>query len=249
MYEWCDGRPHFVLIDFDMARVLPADPSNFVPSSKDRPETLTFVAADLLEDAAKSENDDYVPIPHRLHHEYESLNYISYWCATLLVESDDATQRKTFIDTLREWETGSYRRIALIKKGFRRQSDWAAVLPKAAVEAGLDDWFWRWALVFRKVDDVAETRGDQVVQDKKAKRVSPPFDYETMGGLLTRDKLRAALQWIGTTVYDQIRIDTADEDEDYANDGYPVGARDKESNSNPKHPAAADLKDLKMDSV
>ena len=37
----------------------------------------------------------------------------------------------------------------------------------------------------------ARKRGDPV----------PPFDYETIGGLLTRDNLRAALAWKDTTTY------------------------------------------------
>lgn len=249
MYKWQDGRPHFILIDFDMARELPADPKDYLPSSKHRTGTLAFIAGELLVDIAEMGLDGYVPTPHRLRHDFESLNYISYWCASTMVENNDEKQKARALEMLSGWETGSYSHIASNKETYRTRylPAWTRDLPKLAVEAGLDQWFNRWASIFRRVRGAKDAWNDGVRAPYPSEdgdgSCPKTFDDETMNGLMTRDSIKRVLMWADTEVYTPPAVDELDEDADF--DGNPMGALDPNGTPYPIDANAADLRGFK----
>lgn len=202
MFEWGpDGRPNFILIDFDMAKVIPTQKEKPVSRSEHRTGTLMFMAVDLIQDAADSKEKGHKRIPHYVRHEYESLLYLAYRYTVLGLTSKGTEERNNYIDILREWETSSLRAIVGIKKEFRKQAQWK--LPLKAQKAGLLPWFKRWGRVFRDLSVAQDSHISAVEDAEIAGQPAPPFDLETMEGYLTRDNLRRALAWTDTAVYDK----------------------------------------------
>ena len=121
MYELREGEPHFVLIDYDMAVLLPAQGERRTPQAKYCEGTLPFMAVDLIENAAYPEHD---PVPHLLRHDFESIFWLSVWCPSVLVEATDdeeKTIKENNIATVRAWETGAFKRIAHSKEVIRKR--------------------------------------------------------------------------------------------------------------------------------
>lgn len=155
MYEHRDGRIHFILIDFDMATVLPTgEGGTYIPTSKHRMGTLPFMAVDLINDASKSGKKGYRPIAHRLCHDFESIFWLCLWCIMIMFPNGlDEEQHDENVAILRAWETSELKAIAYTKEGIRSQRLEAAnfTIPPAVVLAGLRSWFRGWTSIWRDV--------------------------------------------------------------------------------------------------
>ncbi|PSR77258.1 hypothetical protein PHLCEN_2v7993 [Hermanssonia centrifuga] len=94
MYEIRDGVPYFILIDFDLEKLVEddGDPS-MVP--KHRTGTLPFMAHEILLEMVHKDNADFKPkVVHRLRHDIESLLNVSLWSTMTMPVVHDAKQKK-----------------------------------------------------------------------------------------------------------------------------------------------------------
>ncbi|KAF7798369.1 hypothetical protein EIP86_009590 [Pleurotus ostreatoroseus] len=145
MYEIRNGRHHFILIDFDMAVILPTATEGSVSATANhRTGTLPFMACELLYDATVSQEPGYEPIPHLLRHDYESLFWVSLWCVlTLLLKSVPRKERAKLSKTARRLEEGDLVSIAGRKVSLSTRSlDRSITLPRPA--RALHNWFLAW---------------------------------------------------------------------------------------------------------
>lgn len=199
MYEYHGADLHFVLIDYDMATVLTKKKGErYRPSSKHRTGTLPFMAVELIENAAHcfDEADDYKPIPHLFRHDVESVFWLSVWCPAVLTEPQNAyeTKRKEKnMAVVRAWETTDLMQIAKDKSYTRKAPLELSGIRLLGNAKCLDMWYHKWNVIWAKVDQVMT---DVKLKDAYAKirgQPAPKFDYETAGGLLTREAIMAAL--------------------------------------------------------
>ncbi|KAJ3549207.1 hypothetical protein NM688_g5203 [Phlebia brevispora] len=196
MYEYRNDRLYFILIDFDMATEVSHDPSKpYTPSSKHRTGTLAFMAVELIEDAAMVNGVGYAPIAHRLCHDLESIFWLCLWCMLVLLAVETAQQREKLLPKVRAWETKDLWAIAHAKSFLRFSplSRGDIELPKPAIEAGLEEWFLTWTDLWVEHEAVMAPHRSATRRAKIAGRPPPPFDYDTAGGTVTRDKLKDAL--------------------------------------------------------
>lgn len=196
MFEYRDGRLYFVLIDFDMATVLPTgEDASYVPTSKHRTGTLPFMAVDLIKDASLSGKEGHVPIAHRLCHDFESIFWLCLWCTMVMLHGLEEAQRNENLAIVRAWETSELKSIAFAKKCIRSEAlaENQFTMPPAAMEAGLEEWFEAWTAIWHDVGDILGRHGMDVAKSKRRKLSPPSFDFETVGGMLTRDRMKAVL--------------------------------------------------------
>lgn len=197
MYEYRDGRVHFVLIDFDMATVLPTgEGGSYVPTSRHRTGTLPFMAVDLIEDASNSAKKGYIPIAHRLCHDFESVFWLCVWCTMIMLSSGlEEIQLEDNLAIVRAWETAELKAIAYTKMGIRARPLPMAgfVVSSVAVEAGLEDWFAEWTNIWVTVEGVLAAYHVAAYKARCCKLPPPDFDFETIGGTLTQTKMKEAL--------------------------------------------------------
>lgn len=189
MYEYRDTRVYFILIDFDMATVLAED---YVPSSKHRTGTLAFMAIALIRDAAMAGSPDHQPVPHMICHDFESIYWLCLWCTLVLVVVVDHRHRKNLLDIARAWETKDLWVIASSKFYLSALSlkHRNVKLPPAAVEVRLDAWYARWTNIWMEREQVVSGHALACEEAEYAGRSAPPeLDYETAGGVLTRDNM------------------------------------------------------------
>ncbi len=207
MWELRNSRLHFVLIDFDMATVV-SHRSNqpYVPSSKHRTGTLAFMAVDLIRDAARAAqgDPDYVAIPHLLCHDYESIFWLCYWCMLVLLAVDEHA-RTLLLDVVRAWETSEFWVLSRSKAILRVDApdDEGIYLPPAAHSAGLYDWHAVWLTFWFDVDKIMRPHRLKRAVARNHGQDIPTIDYETAGGLITRDNLRARLTAVLPDTSDQ----------------------------------------------
>ena len=199
MFEIRNGRYYFILIDFDMAVYLgdAGKGGTYRATSKNRTGTLPFMACELILDAAAavraaSTGEEWVPIPHLLRHDFESLFHVSYWCATAIKRAGDPESlTKILEEDSKDMETGKLqvlgeRRELLCIKGIRTLSKKLNILRP---------WFNQWADFFSQVCVIRQSndRKRRDFQMDPTLPKPPPFDNETVNGLFTRDTLKAAL--------------------------------------------------------
>ncbi len=193
MYEMRGDKVVFILIDFDYASIVNSrgepQPST---KSKHRTGTLPFMAWELIEDMADRELKDYRPIPHLLRHDFESLFYLSLWCAvTMLVTWDEMKKKEIYRLHIREWESGTLRSIADRKKvlcGAVGQTDKIAFPPACE---GLRPWFRDWnALLATAAMRLEHHRLEKYHADKTNDTL---FDEETIGGTLSTESIKRVL--------------------------------------------------------
>lgn len=153
MYEMRNGGYHFILIDFDMAVILPtAAEGSLAASSSHRTGTLPFMACELIFDAAESLEPGWKPIQHLLRHDYESLFWVSLWCVlTLLLKGVSTKRRAKLVKTVKRLEEGDLIYIAGYKYNIstRPLHQSKIVLPPAA--RPLHNWFMAWGDLLLKV--------------------------------------------------------------------------------------------------
>ncbi|KAI0085854.1 hypothetical protein BDY19DRAFT_896020, partial [Irpex rosettiformis] len=121
MYKERDGEDWFLLIDFDLAVGLRENGQPTGPSARHRTGTLPFMAVDLIDDIAAQESANrFYPwepsLQHSIRHDFESLFWVSLWCAVCVVSSNhkvDPELLQVGRDWLSRWEAPdkSYRSI------------------------------------------------------------------------------------------------------------------------------------------
>ncbi|KAI0085302.1 hypothetical protein BDY19DRAFT_450284 [Irpex rosettiformis] len=122
MYKKRDGEDWFLLIDFDLAVGLRENGQPTGPSARHRTGTLPFMAVDLIDDIAAQESANrFYPwepsLQHSIRHDFESLFWVSLWCAVCVVSSNhkvDPELLQVGRDWLSKWEAPdkSYMSIA-----------------------------------------------------------------------------------------------------------------------------------------
>lgn len=195
MYEYRDGRLHFVLIDFDMATVILAQ-AVYIPSSRHRTGTLAFMAVDLIEDAAfLASKTEHEAIAHYLCHDLESIFWLCLWCALVMVATADEELKSRNLAIVRAWETHELWAIAHNKQSIRVRPLFKndIQLPEAADVAGLDVWFKEWQMIWFQYEQTMTPYWHALSDFKKSRGPFPEFDLETAGGVLTRDNLKTTL--------------------------------------------------------
>ena len=116
MYEIRNGAYYFVLIDFDMAIVVEdrKGKSTYQASSKHRTGTLPFMAWELIQDAIRGMDDcHWVPVPHLLRHDYESLFYVSFWSVTAIPDPRERSRRTVLAKWANSNKLGNFSRRSL----------------------------------------------------------------------------------------------------------------------------------------
>ncbi|KAF7798384.1 hypothetical protein EIP86_009605 [Pleurotus ostreatoroseus] len=275
MYQMRDGRHHFILIDFDMAIVLPtAAEGSLAASSYHRTGTLPYMSYELVRNASRSHKRNWKPIPHQLRHDYESLFWVALWCVlTLLLKDLSAERQEELVARAQSLEKGVLEQIAGIKLDICTAplSDSDIILPPRA--RPLRGWFRAWGQLLLEVvgvvrrfrfasraafdassseassdnasaaeddadDDDAETEEDEDEDEDDEEEeedittyTSNP-DWQTAGGLFTRDHLKATL----TKAFKiSEEPDDADNSEDSDIEDEPVDSMDQDE---PNHETA-----------
>lgn len=203
MYQIRDGRYYFILIDFDMAvHVKPAASSStsqtsYAASSKNRTGTLPFMACELIFDAyrAVENGKDWVPVPHLLRHDLESLFHVSCFAVSGLARPHQSkSDAKKHAKQTKKLETGtldalSEHKLRVCRLGLEQNE----IKLKKPLDILLP-WFDEWSRFFRRAwnyrDDMI-TELDIVKRNPNA--TLPPYDDETIDGLFTCERLQAAL--------------------------------------------------------
>ena len=118
-----EGKDWFILIDFDLGVKVTKEEFPLGPSARHRTGTLPFMAFELVESIG-SETIPEKPVRHCVRHGFESLLWVSLWCAVCIVDprslsDDDAAQeqaRATFLATLEKGdpETMASRKMKLL---------------------------------------------------------------------------------------------------------------------------------------
>lgn len=199
MYTILNGQIYFILIDFDMAIVLPTKADPTLPAtSKHRTGTLHTMAQELISNASRSHKTGWKPIPHLLRHDYESLFWIALWCVLVLIKNGLSSEE---IDMHREivkkWERGSLDQIAGCKLDLSTKTleESGITFPPAA--HCLRKWFRAWGKILLLSSSRVRLSGfaNSLSDDEHATddEEDEEFDWETAGGLFTRDKLKRAL--------------------------------------------------------
>ena len=192
MYEMRGGKYYFILIDFDMAVVCPdaEGESSYVASSKHRTGTLAFMSRELVQDAMRADRPGYIPIPHRLHHDFESLFWVVLWCLYIVVTIGlENYQKRALRDRVRSWDSGKLRSVAAAKKDDMTVDLEYDVDISPSAES-LSRWFSEWIEILDKLIRTKRVRRSRIA---KGLPVDPDFDEESVGGILSRDSLKAAL--------------------------------------------------------
>ncbi|KAI0660109.1 hypothetical protein C8Q70DRAFT_1053345 [Cubamyces menziesii] len=105
MCEITEDDPNFILGDFDLAATLNPDGTPQDPAGKRHTGTLPFMALELLEDMASKPGLNSAPVVHELHHDYESLYWVTLWCTMKVDYCDqDAEDQKRIDAFVNQWE-------------------------------------------------------------------------------------------------------------------------------------------------
>ncbi len=201
MYQMHGEYYHFVLIDFDMAIVIPKGESSYPASSRHRTGTLPFMAADLLLDAfdASTNAKDWKPIKHLLRHDLESLFWVSFWSLmTLPMKGLDQEMVEKTVQSVWILERGNLRTISFTKSGLLRSGFQRVGLVFPPAADCVEDWLDRFAGVLNKglmASDSWATRkrGGYNGDSDESDADEPESVWETGGGNITPENLKAKL--------------------------------------------------------
>ncbi|KAJ3543285.1 hypothetical protein NM688_g5874 [Phlebia brevispora] len=193
MYQMRSGRHYFILIDFDMAIVLPSEGEfTYIASSIHRTGTLPFMAYELIFNAAYSRREGWRPIPHLLRHDYESLFWLALWCVlTLLTQGLSEIHAEELLEVAKEFEMGGLRQISGAKYDLCTMpiEDYDIKLPPAAQP--LAAWFRAWGETLLETATMVRRQKFRSYSDDGGRNTG--IDWETAGGIFTKEKLKPAL--------------------------------------------------------
>lgn len=168
-----------IVIDFDLATYV-----NETCDHRTSVGTLPFMAMELL------------PYPtsqvHYLRHDFESVFYVALWFIARLPEGVSKTD--LFVD----WELTP----AQSKSSFWIRDSWRASASPSALFAPYGRWLTRLWTVFRQGRRVKDAHVDSLYEDQDSDSPSgvgalatvASFDYSTLDGVVTHDKLKSILE-------------------------------------------------------
>ena len=183
MYEVRDGKPFFILNDFDLVSLEKSDGRDAKPSSKHRTGTLPFMPCEVLSDLATFNRGDRPFIPHILRYDFESLYWVSLWCTMAMETVDDANLKQAIRTELSGWEIGSFKAIASSKKDVIASLQTFDELPMTPLYQKCRSWLKRWNNVLR----AAKARLNDGDEDT-------PINFETIDGMITKDTILEAIE-------------------------------------------------------
>ena len=202
MYQIRDGEYYFILIDFDMAVHLQDSQrkgGSWTATSKNRTGTLPFMAAELVLDAAFAvkHGKDWIPKPHYLRHDYESLFHVSFWSATGIKRPGDPDPlARELAEAAKDMEIGTLRVLAEHKEALCGKTMVANdIYLSPDVAKKLDGWFWEFSIFLQNAYNARRAKvlqAERPVHYRGGLRAQQ-YDDETIDGLFTRDTLKAAL--------------------------------------------------------
>lgn len=200
MWELRDGKPFFILNDFDLVSA----GLRSAHSSKYRTGTLPFISLDMLEDLAlsygkkdnlavpdkKEQTDFKIPVVHRLRHDFESLLWVALWCGMAMEPVGGPAAQQELL----AWEVGTFRNVASHKTSLvMRSSVYIPNLPFTPKYAHLASWYVRWMEVFKKgYDQLGEFRKYLPYVEDPAK-VMQSLDLEYLASTVTKKSIKSAL--------------------------------------------------------
>ncbi|KAJ3534418.1 hypothetical protein NM688_g7141 [Phlebia brevispora] len=196
MYEKRGGMYYFILIDFDMAVVLPKDGNTpYTSSSRHRTGTLPFMAYELIRDAANTAGKgDWKPIKHLLRHDFQSLFWVSLWCIlVLLTDGLSRDETEALLSKAKLWEGSNLEYVADHKQVLCTGDLFNQKIQLPPVAEGLRRWLLNWTQLLDDANGTVKRHIRQVQIAALTHQPPPPFDEETVDGLITRDTLLAAL--------------------------------------------------------
>ena len=191
MYEVRDGgEPFFILNDFDLVSLDKSDDEEAKPSSKHRTETLPFMPCEVLDDLEKVNREGSPVIPHILRFDFESLYWVSLWCTMAMEPVRDPVLKQAIKTTLSEWETGSFKQIASLKRNLIRKPALVKTLPMTPLYMPCRKWLLSWTALLFRADMQLSTCELQVEQGLDV----DPIDLETIDGIITKESMLKAIE-------------------------------------------------------
>ncbi|PSR72315.1 hypothetical protein PHLCEN_2v11809 [Hermanssonia centrifuga] len=199
MYEMRDGDPYFILIDYDLAKVLGtgSEPSISL-TAKHRTGTLPFMAHELLLEMVHKDNTDFKPkVIHRLRHEYESLFNVALWSSITMPVVKNRKQKEALLAHARLWESGTVVSVATFKYTMVTNTSLIDGIPLPPNAEYLRNYFKIWVLElsdgYQALQRYKSEMSRETIYFPNRRQPSRAFDLETMDGIITRDHLKAAL--------------------------------------------------------
>lgn len=209
MHTLKDGKDCFVLIGFDLGVFVDKNGRSTERSAHHRTGTLPFISHELIEDLASTSSrrpssiGRTVNIQHCVRHDFESLFWISLWCAIHIVSPEK--QDPDFMGRARahllKWESGPYENIVTFKSGLLSEDNhfqWAINVVSPSFEH-LIGWLSAFREPFYQGKHVVARRERQqrynspLVQTQE-EQLANWQAYETAYGEVTLDKLTKALE-------------------------------------------------------
>lgn len=200
VYEERNGKPYFVLIDFDQA-IFATDEDSKPRRVRIRDGHGFFMASDLMQVLGNHRANDKRKVTHYLRHDYESVFWLSLYCSAVFPapenekEKDIKYKNETVFDN---WITDGFWDIAATKRYLR--THWWQRITLLSKAKFLGPWLDRWAALWLKVDLRENVRRceEAMAGFSHRRRDSPlpplpPYDWETAEGLLTRESIKRAL--------------------------------------------------------
>lgn len=208
MYTQTEGKDWFILIDFDLGVKVTKDGLPLGPSARHRTGTLPFMAYELvgsLKSPIDPQNEAKPQVvQHCIRHDFESLFWVSLWCATRLVDptlSKSAPTSTVREDWLTEFEKGDPRTIARFKKDFLTSESDMDTAPLSPSFKHLRSWLDAFRVPFWRHRHAADEERLAKNQRKSRKAHQTPADalnkfrlYETGYGHVTREVLLKAFE-------------------------------------------------------
>lgn len=201
MWEIRDGKIYFILIDFDLATVVTEDDKSAAVASSEsnhQTGTLPFMAYELLTDMTDNPYpSSKARLMHRLHHDYESLLYLTCWSSISWPPALDDVQRTMLTMYLKKWESGTVETVANLKWRLCSDRRYVAALPLPLAAEPLRPILNRWFKLIRHAyqqwDDICQEAEDAKSSFQVAVNISIDFDIETFNGLIARDTIKKAV--------------------------------------------------------
>ena len=183
MYEIRNGEPFFILNYYDLVSLEKPNGEDAKPSSKHRTGTLPFMSCEVLSDLGTFNRGDRPFITHILRYDFESLYWVSLWCAMAMETVDDANLKQAIRTKLSGWETGSFEDIAYRKKDVIASRQTFNELPMTPLYQQCRGWLSKWNAVLFDAN-IRVWRSNSVTL----------MDFETVDGLITKDIILNAIE-------------------------------------------------------
>lgn len=197
VWEIRDGKPYFILIDFDFAIVVdkfgrPEDE----PSSMHRTGTLPFVSINILDDlenallAQSQGRPRPSPVRHILRFDYESLLWVALWCAFTMEDKVNKAPESRAATIIKRWEGNSIDTIRSSKVCLVSRTEDMFKFPFSPRFSPWKRWFSAWMALLRKGQSLyAEYLEEFSDAVEGGSPLPEQFDWETLGGCFTKDAI------------------------------------------------------------